>query len=148
MTFVKTKHTKMSRHPQEISPYRRVSVLIAILLAVIFIAATPMRSAHALDNKPYDARLLRLAEILGSLHYLRELCGANDGQIWRKKMQEIVRAEGSSALRRAKLVKRFNKGYRSYRQNHRSCTDAARLAVEGFMSEGAEIADRLAARNR
>ena len=138
----------MSRHPQEILPLRRAVAGIAVLLAVVVATATPMRQAQALDNKPYDARLMRLAEILGSLHYLRELCGANDGQIWRKKMQEIVRSEGSSALRRAKLVKRFNKGYRSYRQNHRSCTDAARLAVAGFMTEGAEIADRLAARNR
>src|SRR5262249_12937152 len=30
------------------------------------------------ETKPYDERLMRLSEILGAVHYLRELCGAND----------------------------------------------------------------------
>ena len=32
------------------------------------------------DNRPYDSKLMRLAEILGAVHYLRELCGAQEGQ--------------------------------------------------------------------
>ena len=125
---------------------RLKSGLVLVLLGTI-LAGLPQR-AGAIDNKPYDAKLLRLSEILGSIHYLRALCGANDGQMWRKQMQNILKTEGSSALRRAKLVKRFNKGYRGYRQTYRSCTDSAQVAVERFMKEGAEIADGLAARNR
>ena len=56
------------------------------------------------DDRPYDAKLMRLAEILGAVHYLRELCGAQEGQLWRDQMKEIVRNEGSTAVRRAKLV--------------------------------------------
>ncbi len=114
----------------------------------LLVSAASSLPAQAIDNKPYDAKLLRLSEILGSVHYLRALCGANDGQLWRQQMQSILRTEGSSALRRAKLVKRFNKGYRSYRRTYRSCTDSAQIAVERFMKEGAEIADGLASKNR
>ncbi len=64
------------------------------------------------DDRPYDTQLFRLAEILGTLHYLRELCGANEGQVWREHMRELAASEGTSALRRAKLVESFNRGYR------------------------------------
>jgi uncharacterized protein (TIGR02301 family) len=96
------------------------------------------------DDRPYDAKLLRLAEILGAVHYLRELCGAQEGQLWRDQMKEIVRNEGSTAVRRAKLVNSFNDGYRGYRRTYRTCTSSATLAVTRFSVEGAQIASALA----
>jgi uncharacterized protein (TIGR02301 family) len=96
------------------------------------------------DDRPYDAKLLRLAEILGAVHYLRELCGAQEGQLWRDQMKEIVRNEGSTAVRRAKLVNSFNDGYRGYRRTYRSCTSSATLAITRFSVEGAQIAAALA----
>src|SRR5680860_297605 len=63
------------------------------------------------DDRPYDNKLMRLAEILGAVHYLRELCGAQEGQLWREQMKEILRNEGTTAVRRAKLVNSFNDGY-------------------------------------
>lgn len=95
------------------------------------------------DARPYDDRLLRLSEILGAIHYLRELCGANEGQYWRDRMKELMNAEGSTALRRAKLTRSFNNGYRSYSRTYTSCTGSAQTAVTRFLSEGAEIADNL-----
>ena len=53
-----------------------------------------------------------LAVALDAVHYLRELCGANDGQQWRDGMREILEAEGGTAVRRATLSRRFNRGYR------------------------------------
>ena len=53
------------------------------------------------DDRPYDNKLMRLAEILGAVHYLRELCGAQEGQVWRDQMKEILRNEGTTAVRRA-----------------------------------------------
>ena len=53
----------------------------ALLLSVA--AATQAAGQAAVvapDSRPYDERLMRLSEILGAVHYLRELCGANDGQ--------------------------------------------------------------------
>jgi uncharacterized protein (TIGR02301 family) len=64
------------------------------------------------DDRPYDNKLMRLAEILGAVHYLRELCGAEEGQLWRDQMKEILKNEGTTAVRRAKLVNSFNDGYR------------------------------------
>ena len=95
------------------------------------------------DTRPYDERLMRLSEILGAVHYLRELCGANDGQAWRDRMKELMDAEGSTALRRAKLTRSFNNGYRSYSRTYNSCTASAQTAITRFLSEGAEIADAL-----
>ncbi|MEX1061187.1 MAG: TIGR02301 family protein [Methyloceanibacter sp.] len=96
------------------------------------------------DDRPYDSKLMRLAEILGAVHYLRELCGAQEGQIWRDQMKEILRNEGTTAVRRAKLVNSFNDGYRGYRRTYRSCTQSATLATTRFSTEGATIAASLA----
>lgn len=96
------------------------------------------------DDRPYDNKLLRLAEILGAVHYLRELCGAQEGQVWRDQMKEILRNEGTTAVRRAKLVNAFNDGYRGYRRTYRTCTQSATLATTRFSSEGASIAASLA----
>jgi uncharacterized protein (TIGR02301 family) len=96
------------------------------------------------DDRPYDNKLMRLAEILGAVHYLRELCGANEGQLWRDEMKEILKNEGTTAVRRAKLVNSFNDGYRGYRRTYRSCTQSATLATARFSTEGAQIAASLA----
>lgn len=96
------------------------------------------------DGKPYDERLMRLSEILGAVHYLRELCGNNDGQLWREKMQELVTAEGGTALRRAKLTRSFNHGYRSYARTYNACSQSAQTAITRFLAEGAQISENLA----
>ncbi len=96
------------------------------------------------DDRPYDNKLMRLAEILGAVHYLRELCGADEGQLWRGQMKEILRNEGTTAVRRAKLVNSFNDGYRGYRRTYRTCTQSATLATRRFSTEGATIAASLA----
>jgi uncharacterized protein (TIGR02301 family) len=96
------------------------------------------------DDRPYDNKLMRLAEILGAVHYLRELCGAEEGQLWREQMQEILKNEGTTAVRRAKLVNKFNDGYRGYRRTYRTCTQSATLATRRFSTEGAQIAASLA----
>ncbi len=95
------------------------------------------------DSKPYDDKLMRLSEILGAVHYLRELCGADDGQFWRDRMKELMDAEGSSALRRAKLTRSFNQGYRSYSRTYSSCSPSAQTAIQRFLSEGVQIAEGL-----
>ncbi|MEZ5923598.1 MAG: TIGR02301 family protein [Hyphomicrobiaceae bacterium] len=116
--------------------------IIAIIL-LGFALGAPARAAE--DSKPYDGQLLRLAELLGAVHYLREICGAGDGSLWRDKMEALVEAEGTSALRRAKLVQSFNKGYRSYRRTYQTCTKSAETAVSRFLAEGADIAEAVSA---
>jgi uncharacterized protein (TIGR02301 family) len=118
---------------------------VAALAVAIGAAASPAMAqpSGASDTRPYDERLLRLSEILGAVHYLRELCGANEGQAWRDRMRELMDAEGSSALRRAKLTRSFNNGYRSYSRTYNACTPSAQTAITRFLTEGSEIADGL-----
>lgn len=124
------------------------SIWLPVCGAVLIAAATAFGAAAqpalgAADSRPYDDRLMRLSEILGAVHYLRELCGANDGQLWRERMQELMNAEGSSAFRRARLTRSFNNGYRSYSRTYATCTASAQTAINRFLTEGAELADAM-----
>lgn len=95
---------------------------------------------------PYDQQLARLAEILGSIHYLRALCG-DDGSDWRQSMQELLDADtAKEPRRRERLTAAFNRGYRSFASVHTTCTDAARAAEERHRNEGATLAAEIAAR--
>jgi uncharacterized protein (TIGR02301 family) len=116
----------------------------ARLAALMLLAgAMALPAAAAPDGKPYDDRLFRLSEILGAVHYLRELCGAEEGQQWRERMSELVQSEGSTALRKAKLTRSFNKGYQSYSRTYNTCSPSAQNAINRFIAEGATIADTL-----
>ncbi len=123
--------------------------LIALGLAAFAGAAsaqepeTPRSGQEQPQGRPYDSELFQLAEVLGAIHYLRELCGAQEGQLWRDQMSALVEAEGTSARRRAALVRSFNRGYRGYGRTYRTCTGLARLAINRFMQEGTALARRM-----
>jgi uncharacterized protein (TIGR02301 family) len=95
---------------------------------------------------PFDNDLARLAEIMGSLHYLRAVCGSNEGQKWRNEMQALIDAEVPEGERRRKIVASFNRGYRGFQQTYRTCTPAADLAIRRYLDEGAKIARDITAR--
>lgn len=123
-------------------PGRRTSCIRGMIAAALVLTAVPVHGAPT-DSKPYDDRLFRLSEILGAVHYLRELCGADEGQLWRDRMSELIKAEGYSALRRARLTRSFNKGYRSYSRTYNTCSPSAQSAINRFLNEGAQLADGL-----
>jgi uncharacterized protein (TIGR02301 family) len=116
----------------------------AALAAAIWLVIAPGTALLAAsDTKPYDDRLMRLSEILGAVHYLRELCGANEGQYWRDRMQDLMNAEGSSALRRARLTRAFNQGYRSYSRTYNTCSPSAQTAITRFLTEGSQLSESM-----
>ena len=121
----------------------RRGIVQAIAVLVVLGSAAAPGAAQQGENKPYDDKLAQLAEILGAVHYLRELCGANDGQLWRERMRELIESEGASALRRAKLTRSFNNGYRGYSRTYQSCTPTAQTAINRFLETGALLADQL-----
>ena len=92
------------------------------------------------DVKPYDPQLLRLAEVLGALSYLRGLCGGDDGDVWHKRMQALLDAEGTTPTRKDRLAGAFNHGIEGYSLSYRSCTPNARLIVDRFLAEASQIA--------
>lgn len=108
-------------------------ILLHLILAA-WLAAVPARAQEA----PYDDRLYRLAEVLGALHYLRNLCGEKTSD-WRDEMQRLIEAEKPEPERRARMVASFNRGYRSY-SGYRHCTGAATESIARFMTEGEALA--------
>jgi uncharacterized protein (TIGR02301 family) len=118
------------------------------LLAIFLVVATcGLAPARAQDGAaPFDADLQRLAEILGTLHYLRGVCGSNEGAKWRNEMQALIDAETPSGERRTRLIAGFNRGYNGFQQTYRSCTPAAKVAIRRYLEEGSKISRDLTAR--
>ena len=114
------------------------------IIAISLCLAAPARAVDAVA--PFQADLERLSEILGALHYLRTICGANEGQKWRNEMQALVDAEAPSGDRRARMIANFNRGYRGFQQTYRTCTPAADLAIRRYLEEGAKISRDVTAR--
>jgi uncharacterized protein (TIGR02301 family) len=103
--------------------------------------------ARAIDSGAlFETELERLSEILGALHYLRPLCGANEGPKWRNEMRALLDAEAQAPERRTKLMASFNRGYNGFQQTYRSCTEAADLAIRRYLDEGTKISREITAR--
>ena len=132
------------QHPHnpalQLPPLRTAGLAFACACLAVL---APQPGHAASDVKPYDEKLMRISEILGAVHYLRELCGANEGQYWRDRMRDLTDAEGSSALRRARLTRAFNQGYRSYSRTYNTCSPSAQTAITRFLSEGTQLSEGL-----
>ena len=140
-------------------PYRRL-LLILLLSSVLPNApawaqgkgavapkAAPPPPAAESKPAPYDDRLARLSEVLGSVHYLRTLCKATKDDDWRAAMRKLLDAETASEPgRRERMTAAFNRGYRSFASVYTDCTPAAIVAEEGYRNEGATLAGEIAAR--
>ena len=113
------------------------SILLCLALPVHAQSDTPA---------PFDGDLERLAEVMGALHYLRAICGANEGPKWRNEMQSLIDAEAPSGDRRARMIANFNRGYRGFQQSYRTCTPAADLVIRRYLEEGSKIAREMTAR--
>ncbi len=117
---------------------------LAIIASILLCLTVPARADDT--PAPFDTDLQRLAEILGALHYLRAVCGTNEGQKWRDQMQALIDAETPDGDRRRKIVASFNRGYRGFEQTYRSCTPSADLAIRRYLEEGAKISRDITAR--
>jgi uncharacterized protein (TIGR02301 family) len=95
---------------------------------------------------PYEPQLLRLAEMTGALAYLRNLCGAGDGEKFRARMAELLEAEGVSEARRDLLAGAYNRGFRDYQTTYRICTPAASAVIDRYLTETARLAAEVAGR--
>ena len=117
------------------------------LAVLIIIAGCNLGSARAQDAAaPFDGDLQRMAEILGTLHYLRGICGTNEGPKWRNQMQALIDAETPTGDRRTRMIAGFNRGYNGFQQTYRTCTPAATVAIRRYVEEGAKISRDLTAR--
>jgi uncharacterized protein (TIGR02301 family) len=120
---------------------RRASLFFALFLAGSTVVASPAAAVDA----PFDASLMRLSEVLGSLHFLRNLCGEK-GDRWRGEMEKLLEAEKPEPARRAKFIASFNRGYRSFEGTYANCTASATEAISRYMKEGETLTRDIALR--
>ncbi|WP_421913754.1 TIGR02301 family protein [Mesorhizobium sp.] len=120
----------------------RAPLLLAVFVAVsLAVTARPALSAEA----PFEPGLMRLAEVLGSLHFLRNLCGEKGDQ-WRGEMQKLLDSENPDPERRARFIASFNRGYRSFGGTYTQCTASATEAISRYMKEGETLSRDIASR--
>ncbi|MXN66038.1 TIGR02301 family protein [Stappia sp. GBMRC 2046] len=118
--------------------------IVRIALIVLAFALAPALAAPVLaqtrpDDPPYEQDLMRLSEILGALHYLRPLCGHDDGSLWRDEMSALIDAEVQDDSRRRRYIERFNQGFRGFSSVYRDCTPAAELTLSRYVEEAGAI---------
>ena len=112
------------------------------LLCLAFVAMTGR--APAAETTLQD-KLERLSEVLGSVHYLRNLCGEKSN-MWREKMDELLAAESADSERKARFIARFNRGYRSFAGSYEKCTPSASDALSRYMREGETLSNEIVLR--
>jgi uncharacterized protein (TIGR02301 family) len=137
-------------------PLLRTLLLATAMLACAGVgaqeASTPAAAATdgATQERPSGAAFMkplgRLSSILGSVHFLRKLCGDEQADVWRTKMSELLAAQSPSAADRQILVAAFNSGYRAFESTYRKCTPSARVAVARYQEEGASLSREISAR--
>lgn len=117
----------------------------AVAIAIGLCLAPGFAAAQSEDSR-YESALLRLSEILGAVHFLSGLCGS-DGEpgLWRRQMEQLIAAEEAFPQRRRLMTIRFNRGFSTYSEVYRTCTGAARQALERYRREGGEITQELVA---
>jgi len=113
-----------------------------VLLFFIMLSGLVPASAQMPNIPHYDIKLTRLAEILGSLHYLRNLCGETSMQ-WRNRMNQIIEAEKPNESRKARFYAAFNNAYNALSERYYECTPAAAEAIKRYGKEGATLSQDL-----
>jgi uncharacterized protein (TIGR02301 family) len=145
-------------------PQRRrfiAGAIIAVVLALVLPATalaqqgtgrpqprSPEVPAAPAEPAPtaYEPDMLRLAEVIGSLAFLRQLCGGAEAQAWRVRMTELLDAEGTTPGRRERLAGAYNRGFRGFALTYRTCTAAAEEATVRMSADGEQLSRILAGR--
>ncbi|MER9417161.1 TIGR02301 family protein [Mesorhizobium sp. M0306] len=120
---------------------RTSSFLAACLAVSVSFGVRPAIAAEA----PFEPGLMRLAEVLGSLHFLRNLCGEK-GDRWRAEVEKLIASENPNPERRARFIASFNRGYRSFGGTYTQCTASATEAISRYMKEGETLSRDIASR--
>lgn len=115
---------------------RRTAFIILALMGIS--CAVP---AYAVDPL-YETKLIRLAEVLGSIHSLRNICGENSSQ-WRDRMDALLLAENPDPVRKARLIASFNRGYRTFNETYSACTSQAIAAIDRYEQEGTKLSSEI-----
>ncbi|MGB7433029.1 MAG: TIGR02301 family protein [Ahrensia sp.] len=123
-----------------------MNLRFAPLLTVIMLTVSLSSGiAQTEQEAPYDDKLNRLAEVMGSVHYLTNLCG-EPSNTWRDEMQRMLSLESPEPNRRSRLIASFNRGFRSFDSVYNQCTPQAETAVARYIDEGVALSTEISAR--
>ena len=113
-------------------------------------AASDTQTETTPSDKPGDSRFIgelsRFSTILGSLHFLAQLCGDKGDMAWRDEMANFIDRQQPAESDKRYLIASFNNGYRAFDSTYRSCTSAARLAHNRYRDEGIRLAKDIVTR--
>ncbi|WP_017196335.1 TIGR02301 family protein [Bartonella birtlesii] len=115
------------------------NILINIIFLIFFLTSS---QTFAQQLPPYESKLLRLAEILGSLHSLQNLCSTPTNQ-WYDYMHALIEIEQPIAQRRAYFYEAFNRAYSAFSENYHYCTQSAIEANQRYIKEGKALSESL-----
>lgn len=132
-------------HPAEAQNKKRKPAVVEAPKAAE-VAPAPPPPEPVLLPPAYEKEMLRLSEVLGALHYLRGLCNANEGSLWRDEMQALLVAEDPTPARKQLLVGSFNRGYRGFSEVYRECTPTAAEAANRYLKQGVRLAAEIPGR--
>jgi uncharacterized protein (TIGR02301 family) len=107
---------------------------------------TPSPTPTRPEAAPYEADLLRLAELMGALSYLRDLCHDGDGGKFRDQIARLIEADTRATEAKEQLAGAFNRGFDGYRLTYRLCTSNARTTIEAYLDETQRLAKEIATR--
>ncbi|MGV8998316.1 MAG: TIGR02301 family protein [Parvibaculaceae bacterium] len=112
----------------------RIGAFMALMVALV---PAPAR-ADTLDDG-----LTRLSQILGTIHHLRDICGANDGPLWRNKMIDMINAANLDPEKRQVLIAQFNDAYYDAQADFPNCSDEAAKRANRLFDEAERLASGL-----
>ncbi len=88
----------------------------------------------------YEPQLLKMAELMGSLAFLADICPATeatrdglatrDGKDWRDKVAMLIEAEASSPRLKGLIAGAYNRGYSDLEVNYKTCSEPALALFE------------------
>ena len=128
---------------------RLALVVIALALAPGNVAAAPKvpdPPPPAPAEPAYQPQLLRLAEVLGTLAYMSDLCALPDAGAWRVRMAALLASEGQVPATRDLLTGAFNRGFRGYEASYRVCTPNAQTVIAHALDEAGRLAGSIVTR--
>lgn len=116
--------------------------LVGAIMALAIVLAITLAPAPARADKLTDG-IGRLSEILGTIHHLRDICGANDGPLWRNKMIDMINVAELNATQRQVMISHFNDAFYQARTRYPTCTTNAAKRANKLFDEAHRLAARL-----
>ena len=114
---------------------------VSLILAVLFVAPSVAWSQS--DYARHSTRLVRIAEIMGGLHYLRGICDKENNQVWRGNMLRLLDLEQPPQDVRERMVSRFNSYFDREKRSYSTCNRKATREIKRLAGEGQQLTSEL-----